>query len=80
MQYWKTIINGFVTASTINADGEGNIAKAEHDSIVEMYCGAPDGYGVVETESGLEYAPFPACPESELTDSEALEIILGGAT
>ena len=62
MQYWKTIINGFVTASTINADGEGNIAKAEHDSIVEMYRGAPDGYGVVETESGWEYAPFPACP------------------
>ena len=29
MQYWKTIINGFVTASTINADGEGNIAKAD---------------------------------------------------
>ena len=80
MQFWKTIINGFVTASTLNADGEGNITKAEYDSIVEMYCGASDGYGVVETESGFEYAAYPADPDPEIDDSAALEILLGGAT
>ena len=79
MQYWKTIVNGFVTVSTLNTDGEGNITKAEHESIMEMYRGAPDGYGVIEAESGLEYAPFPVDPDPEIDDAEALSILLGGA-
>lgn len=81
MQYWKIADeNRFVLASTLNADGEGNSTKEEYDEIAELYRNAPDGYGVMETSDGFEYAPFPAPPEQDLTDEEALEIILGGAT
>lgn len=83
MQYYKTIgENGFVAVSTINADGEGNSTQSEHDTLVEKYHNAPDGYGVVETESGFEYAPFPPEPEPEPTDTdkaEAYDILIGGA-
>lgn len=79
MQYWKkTDENGFVMASTLNADGEGNSTKEEHGIIADMYRDAQNGYGVIETDQGFEYAPYPQEPEQELTDEEALTIILGG--
>lgn len=79
MQYYKlTDDEGFVSVSTLNADGNGNSTQAEHDEIAEMYRNAPDGYGVIETESGFEYAARPIDPDPELDDSEALDILLGG--
>ena len=81
MVYYKTIDdNGFVSVSTLNADSGGNSTLAEHDTIVQMYRDAEQGYGVVETESGFAYEKRPEPPEPELTDEEALEILLGGAT
>lgn len=80
MQYWKTIVNGFVTVATINADGDGNSTKSEHDTVAELLRDAPAGSGVVETESGFAYAQFPVDPDPEMDDSAALEILLGGAT
>lgn len=80
MVYFKTIDdNGFVSVSTLNADTGGNCTKEEHDTIAQMYRDAEQGYGVVETESGFSYAKRPEPPEPELTDEEALAIILGGA-
>ena len=80
MQYWKnTDENGFVTVSTINADGEGNSTKEEHDIIADMYRNAPNGCAVIETESGCDYAKIPEPAEDELDEAEALSIILGGA-
>ena len=80
MQYYKTTNeDGFITVSTIDADGNGNSTKAEHDAIAEMYRNAPDGYGVVETASGFEYAARPIDPDPELDDSELLDILMGGA-
>lgn len=81
MVYFKTIDeNGFVSASTLNAETGGNSSKEEHDTVAQMYRDAEPGYGVVETESGFAYAKRPEPPETELTDEEALEILLGGAT
>lgn len=81
MQYWKMTYNdGFVSVSTINAEGDGNSTKAEHDTVAELLRNAPAGSGVVETESGFAYAPFPVDPDPELDDSAALEILMGGAT
>lgn len=79
MQYFKlTDDDGFVSVSTLNADGDGNSTKAEHDEIAEMYRNAPDGYGVIETANGFEYAARPVDPDPELDDSDALDILLGG--
>lgn len=39
----------------LNADGEGNSTKEEHDIIADMYRNAPNGCGVMETESGFDY-------------------------
>lgn len=80
MVYFKTTDdNGFVSVSTLDAEAGGNSTKEEHDTIVQMYRDAEPGYGVVETESGFAYAKRPEPPEPELTDEEALEILLGGA-
>ena len=80
MQYWKnTDENGFVTASTINADGEGNSTKEEHDVIADMYRNAPNGCGVIETESGFDYEILPIDQKPEIDEAEAYNIIFGGA-
>ena len=72
MVYFKmTDENGYVSASTLNADFGGNSTKEEHDTISQMYKNAPNGYGVIETESGFEYAKYIIEPEP-LTDEEAL--------
>jgi hypothetical protein len=79
MVYYKIIDeNGFVSASTLNAETGGNSTQAEHDTIVQMLREAEPGYGVVETESGFAYAKRPEPPEPELTDEETLSILLGG--
>lgn len=78
MVYFKTIDdNGFVSASTLNAETGGNSTKAEHDTIAQMYRKAEPGYGVIETADGFAYALRPVPPEPELTDEEALAILLG---
>ena len=80
MQYWKfKSDDGFISVSTINADGEGNSNKTEHDTVANMLRNAPAGYGVIETESGFDYAPVPIDPDPELDEAAALEILLGGA-
>ena len=81
MVYYKLIDeNGFVSVSTLDAESGGNSTKAEHDTIAQMYREAESGYGVIETAEGFAYALRPVPPEPELTDEEALEILLGGAT
>lgn len=78
MRYYKTKDDDdFVSVSTIDADGNGNSTKAEHDEIAEMYSNAPDGYGVIETANGFEYAARPIDPDPELDDSELLDILMG---
>lgn len=78
MIYMKTTNNdGFVFASTINAETGGNSTKAEHDVIVGMYENAADGYGVKEVDGEFVYAEYPET--DEIDDSYALEILLGGA-
>ena len=79
MVYYKLIDeNGFVSVSTLDAESGGNSTKAEHDTIAQMYREAESGYGVIETAEGFAYALRPVPPEPELTDEEALEILLGG--
>lgn len=79
MVYYKTINDdGFVSLSTVNADGEGNISQTEYDRILQMIKNAPTGQGVIESGGGYAYAEYPVI-ESEVTPdeiAEALEEIL----
>ena len=79
MVYYKTINDdGFVSISTVNADGEGNITQTEYNQIMQMIKNAPTGQGVVEDGSGYAYAEYPVI-EGEVTPdeiAEALEEIL----
>ena len=77
MIYYKTIGNdGFVSLSTVNADGEGNITKAEYDQIMQMIKNAPTGQGVVESGGGYAYAEYPVI-ESEVTPDEIADALEG---
>ena len=79
MVYFKLIdSDGFVSVSTLNADTGGNSTKDEHDAVAQMYRDAEAGYGVIETDDGFAYALRPVPPDPELTDEEALSILLGG--
>lgn len=79
MIYYKTIgDDGFISVSTVNADGDGNISQTEYDRILQMIKNAPTGQGVVESGGGYAYAEYPVI-ESEVTPdeiAEALEEIL----
>ena len=75
MVYYKTINDdGFVSLSTVNADGEGNITKSEYEQILQMIKDAPEGQGVVEDGSGYAYAEFPVI-ESDVPPEEVLEAL-----
>ena len=79
MVYFKIVdADGFVTASTLNADEGGNSTKAEHDTIVEMLVNAEAGYGVMETESGFVYAMRPVPEPSAPTAEDILDTLFGG--
>ena len=75
MIYYKTIgENGFVSVSTVNADGDGNITKAEYDQIMQMIKNAPTGQGVIESGGGYAYAEYPVI-ESDVAPEEVLEAL-----
>ena len=77
MIYYKTIgENGFVSVSTVNADGNGNISQTEYEQILQMIKDAPEGQGVVESGGGYAYAEFPVI-ESEVPPEEVLEALEG---
>ena len=88
MQYWKTNdLLGFVSVSTIDADGNGNIEKDEYDMIVLLYRDAPNGYGIIETNGELKYALFSSEIDNLDSDvltladkAEAYDILVGEAT
>lgn len=75
MIYYKTINeDGFVSVSTVNADGDGNITQTEYERIMQMIQDAPEGQGVVEIDGEYEYAEFPVI-ESDVPPEEVLEAL-----
>ena len=60
MMYYKNIDEtGFVSISTVNTDGEGNITVEEYEELLRMLRAAPDGYGIKEISGGFAYAEIP---------------------
>ena len=77
MIYYKTLgADGFISVSTVNADGDGNISQTEYDRILQMIKNAPTGQGVVEDGSGYAYAKIPVV-ESDVAPEEVLEALEG---
>lgn len=78
MIYYKTIgDDGFVSVSTVNADGEGNITQTEYNQIMQMIKDAPTGQGVVEIDGEYAYAEYPVIDDVSPDEiAEALEGIL----
>ena len=78
MVYYKTINDdGFVSISTVNADGEGNITQTEYNQIMQMIKDAPTGQGVVESGGEYAYAEYSVVDDVSPDEiAEALEGIL----
>lgn len=77
MIYYKTIgDDGFVSLSTVNADGEGNITKSEYKQILQMIKDAPTGQGVVEIDGEYAYAEYSVV-ESDVAPEEVLDALEG---
>lgn len=83
MAHWKFIDNGYVVAI---GKGKGNteITETEYNTILNVIHNKPEAtvmtdYRLREDLTWEAYEVDPPEPEPELTDTEALAIILGGA-
>ena len=60
ISYFKTVDeDGFLTISTLDIGGQGNINQTEHERLSAFFRNAPDGYGVKEIDDTLEYVKQP---------------------
>lgn len=80
----KTTENGYIISVGVNIVGE-EITEEEYNAILSRINSAPtapSGYTYKLRADTLEWelVELPPMPEPELTDEEALEILLGGAT
>lgn len=82
----KVVTDDYISCVAIGEYGE-EISEAEYVKIVDLICAipiAPDGYKYKLRADSLEWElimlpPDPPDPDPDLDDSEALEILLGGA-
>lgn len=82
MTHCKTVIDDIVVSVNTIDDGTwGNISENEFDELMVMFSELPDGKAIHDNGDGT-YSYVDATPEppsEEIDDSEALEILLGGA-
>lgn len=82
MRFYKYINENYIVSIGI---GEGNteITQEEYDTIMEVIHNKPiaeEGYDyLLKTDLTWEKVAFPVNEDEEITDTEALEIITGGA-
>ena len=85
MRYFKILQDGYIRAIGQGAGGE-ELTEAEYSTFLENIHNkpaAPDGYGYRFTDANeweLYELPIVEDDDPEVTEAEALEIILGGAT
>lgn len=83
MRYWKKVADHYITAVGVGFLGE-EITKTEYDEILSAIFSVPAvkigyGYRLKEDLTWEEYK-LPETEETEdISDTEALEILLGGA-
>lgn len=81
MRYYKTVEDGLIVAV---GKGAGNIEITEEEytklmALVKDRPAAPEGFEYALTEEAKwELCEIPAVKDPELSDGEALKIIMGG--
>lgn len=83
MSYFKQISDGYILAVGTGAGGE-EIAKAEYDQILAVIRAKPvktetEDYRLRDDLTWEAHAVPPPESDPDVDDSEALQIILGGA-
>lgn len=82
MNYAKVVCNGYILG--VGIANIGNITEEEYNEITDIFRSAPvapTGYTYKLRADTLEWELVELPPQPvEITDSEALEIILGGVT
>ena len=85
MRYYKILQDGYILSVGKGAGGE-DLTESEYTQILDSIRNkptAPDGYGYrLKSDLTWERLELPVSPEDtdqDLTDAEALAIILGGA-
>ena len=85
MRYYKILQDGYIISIGKGEGGE-DLTESEYTQILDSIRNkpsAPDGYEyLLKSDLTWELLELPVAPEdadSDLTDSEALAIILGGA-
>ena len=85
MMFYKMIENGYITSVGTGGKGGTEVSEAEYNMILNAIHDKPSPVGEIdyrlrENLTWEAYQPEPPEPEAaDLTDEEALEIILGGA-
>ena len=81
MRYYKVISDGYILAVGIGNGGE-EITETEYSEILSIIQSRPnDGYGYrLKADLTWEQYELPAVEDGDLSDEEALNIILGGET
>lgn len=83
--FYKVVEDGYIVGfGTNGSDSATEIAEAEYESLTEMFQtrpDAPDGYAYMIQDDPREWVlvELPPEPDPDINDSEALEILLGGA-
>lgn len=83
MRYYKMIIDGYLVAVGSGSGGE-EITEAEYNNLLEVIHNkptAPEGFDYrLKADLSWELYELPPVPEDDdISDTEALEIIRGGA-
>lgn len=81
MRYYKVIFNEYILAVGTGNGGE-EITETEYNEIHSVIQNRPaqDGYGYrLKTDLTWEQYELPVEEDPELTEEEALDILLGGA-
>jgi len=76
MRYYKTVFDGIVTVSTLDADGEGNITEQEYNDICNLLINLPSDKVLIEDGDGYAYANAPTT--DDISAEDALDILIGG--
>lgn len=84
--FYKIVSGGYITGfGTNGSDNVTAITEAEYNDLSEMFAArptAPEGYAYMIQDDPREWVlvELPPDPDEDIDDSEALEILLGGAT
>ena len=83
--YYKIVEDGYIVGFGTNGGDEvSGITEAEYNALSEMFADrptAPEGYAYMIQDDPREWVlvELPPEPDPDIDDSEALEILLGGA-